>query len=97
MTASYSARVVPLALAFICQTTAMMATPANDDFAARAVLSPSGTATSIDNTGASLEGTEPIPSGFTAATYQATAWWVKHTTFIIDLVRRASHYSAHAC
>lgn len=69
------ARVFLLALALICQTTAILAVPANDNFAASAVLSPSGSATSINNTGATLEVGEPIPGGYSASSYQATAWW----------------------
>ncbi len=63
-----------LALAFALQTAVIHAVPANDNFAARAVLSP-GMQLTIDNTGATLESGEPIPAGFTASNYQATAWW----------------------
>jgi len=58
------------------QGAAVLAVPSNDNFSNRLTLSPSGATETIgDNTGATLEASEPIPAGFTAATYQATAWW----------------------
>lgn len=68
-------RTTAVVLAVLSQSAALLAVPANDNFAARAVLSPSGALTTINNSGASLEAEEPVPSGYTASTYQATAWW----------------------
>lgn len=63
-----------LVFAAMMQPGRVSAVSPNDDFASAAVLS-SGVQEEIDNTGNTLEVGEPIPSGFTASTYQATAWW----------------------
>lgn len=63
--------VVPV---FLCCAGVALAVPANDDFAAMVEVGSSGQVM-IDNSGATLEAGEPIPSGFSAATYQATSWW----------------------
>ena len=62
-------------LLVVCKASIVLAVPSNDHFADRLTLPPSGSAVTIDNTGATLEGSEPIPAGYTASTYQATAWW----------------------
>lgn len=59
---------------FLCCAGPALAVPANDDFAASEELG-QGLEVTIDNSGATIELGEPIPSGFSAATYQATSWW----------------------
>lgn len=69
------------ALLAALSVTSVFATPANDNYATRALLNPSGAATSVNNTGATLESGEPIPGGYTASTYQATTWWDFNAVF----------------
>ena len=61
-------------LVFFAGVSLALAVPMNDDFAAIEELG-QGLEVTIDNTGGTLESGEPIPSGFSAATYQATSWW----------------------
>lgn len=51
------------------------AAPANDDLGAAAELPPSGPATLGGNVGATLEAGEPVPAGYSPASYHSTAWW----------------------
>lgn len=69
------------ALLAALSVTSVFAVPANDNYASRALLNPSGAATSINNTGATLESGEPIPGGYPASSYQATAWWDFNAVF----------------
>lgn len=62
------------ALVFLACAGAGLAVPANDDFASIEELG-QGLEVTVDNTGGTIESGEPTPSGFSAATYQATSWW----------------------
>ena len=64
-----------IALAICSFAWAVQAAPLNDDLNSREELPPSGPATPGSNVGATLEPNEPLPSGFTAQSYAATAWW----------------------
>lgn len=64
-----------LALAVGSLALAVQAAPTNDNLSLREELPPSGPATLGSNVGATLETNEPIPAGFTTATYGATSWW----------------------
>lgn len=66
-------RLLVLAVWSLAQT--VQAAPPNDDLAAWVELPPSGPATTGSNIGATLESGEPLPPGFTAQSYTATAWW----------------------
>ena len=77
MTPSFVNRLLPLAVSslfFCCSAVVLDAAPVNDNFAARLTLNDSVTATA-SNVDGTLEASEPIPTGFTSATYQSTIWW----------------------
>lgn len=61
-------------LFFCWSAAALFAVPANDNFSSRLTLNDNvqATASNVDGT---LEASEPIPAGFTAANYQSTIWW----------------------
>ena len=54
----------------------LAAPPANDNLASAPILHFSGTAAEASTTvEATMEGSEPFPTGYSAANYQGTVWW----------------------
>lgn len=72
---SFKALAVAVLTAAACPGVTVAAPPENDDLGAAVELPPSGPATLGSNVGATLELSEPVPAGYTAASYTATAWW----------------------
>ena len=77
MVFSSASRLLPPVLTglfLVCSTAVLFAAPANDGFASRLTLNDSVTA-SASNVDGTLEVGEPIPAGYSSATYQSTVWW----------------------
>jgi hypothetical protein len=74
--AGLSSIALRIAVAFISTGSLWAAPPANDAFAGREeVVASFGVTTSGTNVDATTEGIEQVPTGFTAASHQASIWY----------------------